>query len=72
MKWLVVENIKGVSGNVPLTLGARYLATEELQVFASFYNIKADDGEFHLFESWRFRDLTKDELREVRLGELGI
>lgn len=37
-----------------------------------FYRIKCDNGEIKHIEASRFRELTLDELRELKLEDLGI
>ena len=37
-----------------------------------FYSIKCDDGEIKRIAANRFRELTIDEKRELKLEELGI
>ncbi len=37
-----------------------------------FYSIKCDDGEIKHIDANRFRELTIDEKRELKLEELGI
>ena len=37
-----------------------------------FYSIKCDNGEIKLINASRFRELTIDEKRELKLDDLGI
>ena len=72
---------EGVGRFVPnLTLDKMYDVIKEVNIPFSpsryddpsglFYLIKGDDGEQKHFQSNRFRELTLDELRELKLNEL--
>lgn len=67
---------------LPLTIGEMYTVVDKMRIPFSpsrpddssgpFYKIKCDDGEEKWIDEYRFRDLTIDELRELKLKELGI
>jgi len=67
---------------LPLTIGKMYNVIEKMNIPFSpsryddasgpFYKVKCDNEEEKWIESNRFRDLTLDEKRDLKLKELGI
>lgn len=80
MKVICVSNIGWE--RLPLTVGEMYDVIEKVNIPFSptryddqsgpFYKIKCDNGEEKHIDSDRFRDLTLDEKRELKLKELDI
>ncbi len=80
MKVICVSN-KGWE-SLPLTIGKMYDVILEMNIPFSpsryddpsgpFYKIKCDTGELKHFQADRFRKLTLDEKRELKLEDLGI
>jgi hypothetical protein len=81
MKLVICLSNKGWE-RLPLTIGRMYNVIEKMNIPFSpsryddpsgpFYKVKCDTGEEKWIESDRFRDLTIDEKREVKLEDLGI
>ncbi len=67
---------------LPLTIGEMYKVIDKMRIPFSpsrpddssgpFYKIKCDDGEERWIDEYRFRELTLDEKRNLKLKELGI
>lgn len=67
---------------IPITIGEMYNVIEKMNIPFSplrpddasgpFYKIKCDNGEEKWIEESRFRDLTLEEKRNLKLNELGI
>ncbi len=67
---------------LPLTIGKMYDVINEMNIPFSpsryddpsgpFYKIKCDSDEVKHIETNRFRELTLDEKRELKLKDLGI
>lgn len=80
MKVMCVSN-KGWE-RLPLTIGKIYDVIENVNIPFSphryddpsgpFYKVKCDNGEEKHFQTNRFRELTLDEKRELKLEDLGI
>lgn len=81
MKLVICKSNKGWE-RLPLTIGGMYNVIEKMNIPFSpsrpddpsgpFYKVKCDNGEEKWIESNRFRDLTLEEKRDLKLKELGI
>lgn len=82
MKVICVDNTPGYFTENQLTIGKMYDVIEKLNIPFSphrfddpsgpFYTIECDNGEMKRMEANRFRELTIDEKRELKLEDLGI
>jgi ribosomal protein S27E len=73
---------KGIGGNLPISISKIYDVIKLENIPFSphryddpsgpFYKIKCDNGEEKYIEANRFRELTLDEKRELKLEDLGI
>lgn len=73
---------KGIGGNLPITIGKIYdvIKTENIPFSphrfddpsGPYFLIKCDNKQEKHIEATRFRELTIDEKRELKLKELGI
>ena len=86
MKLVICKSNKGWE-RLPLTIGGMYNVIEKSGVILNIsntnipfsssrpdylYKVKCDNGEEKWIESNRFRDLTLEEKRDLKLKELGI
>jgi hypothetical protein len=84
MKIICVNNTPGKFGGFKpeISIGKMYCVIEKLNIPFSayriddpsgpFYRIECDNGELKYIEANRFRELTLDEKRELKLEDLGI
>lgn len=84
MKVICVDNTLGKFGGFKpeISIGKIYDVIEKLNIPFSayriddpsgpFYRIECDNGELKHIEANRFRELTLDEKRELKLEDLGI
>jgi hypothetical protein len=80
MKVVCVSN-KGWD-RLPLTIGKMYDVIKKVHIpfspsryddtSGSFYLVKCDNGEEKNFETKKFRELTLDEKREIKLNDILI
>jgi rRNA processing protein Gar1 len=67
---------------LPLTIGKIYNIIGKMtipyspsrydDVSGPFIKIKCDNSEEKWFDQWRFRELTQQEKRELKLSEIGL